>query len=173
MRWPRSVNYGLAQPPPPVGSALDEHPPALGVASVRQYHIESIRGQQAAEPVGPFDQRYALRECILDTEFAGILRGVETKQVEMPDRRIPRRGGLIDLHQRESRARYFIFRTQAGTNEGAGEHGLADAEVAHEGDDVASSGDGRKPCRQHLRLRLVAERAFDFKISVRACGIPA
>lgn len=140
---------------------------------MRQYHIESVGGQQAAEPVRPFDQRYALGECILDTEFQGIFRCVKTKQVEMPDRRIPRGGGFVDLHQREGRAWYFIVRAQTGTNEGPGEHGLAGAEVADKGYDVASPGDVGKPCRQYLRLRLVAERAFDSSVSVRACGIHA
>ncbi len=57
----------------------------------------------------------------------------------MPDRPLAE---LVDLHQREGRARHRLD-AAARADEGAGKAGLAGAQLAFEGDDIARPGERR------------------------------
>src|SRR3546814_19537895 len=81
---------------------------------------------------------------------------VEAVEIEVPDRR---RAALVDLHEREGRARHLLGggarRAGQRTNKGAGERFLAGPEVAETRDPVARAQQGRPhlgetPCRRQI-----------------------
>ena len=63
---------------------------------------------------------------------------------------------VVDLHQSEGRARRLEFGVvEQRAQEGAGERGLAGAEVAGEGDEIARLHEARQVARQRQRRLLV------------------
>ena len=102
--------------------------------------VEPVAGEAAAGALRPFhdDQRAIGRLVPAEFgEFGGIL---DAKQVGVNDRELGAvlDHAVVDLKQREGRARH-LERLVAGqrADEGAGEGGLAAAELAREGDEVA------------------------------------
>ena len=52
---------------------IERGPPRLGtVRRTQKRYLEPPGGQQRAEPLGPFDQRDAVGEGVLDAEFPGL-----------------------------------------------------------------------------------------------------
>src|SRR5690348_11304706 len=98
--------------------------------------------QQRPQALRPLDQTDAFGQRVLDAQLPALLGRGQAVEIEMPDRRAAGKG--IDLDQGEGRARHFLVSRAEGTDEGAGEGGLAAAEIAGEADDVAHPRAGRQ-----------------------------
>src|SRR3546814_3525203 len=83
---------------------------------------------------------------------------VEAVEIEVPDRR---RAALVDLHEREGRARHLLGggarRAGQRTNKGAGERCLAGTEVAEKRDHVARAQQGRQHLGETLGSRQIGQ----------------
>src|SRR5712671_1200595 len=139
-RLESGIGRDRRQPCLPPCAGIERDPPSVWPIAERQGDFEAALGQQRAEPLGPFDQRDARAERILDAELPGFLRGKQPIEVEMP---YGRRITLVDLEEREGRARDLFFGIAARANEGARKGGLACAEISLEADDVC----GLRQCR--------------------------
>ncbi len=77
---------------------------------------------------------------------------------------------LIHLNQGEGRAGDVFERIAARPDEGAGKHGLADAEIPPEGQDVSRPGDGRQAAGEGLGRCFIGEVPPDLEI--RSIRVP-
>ena len=85
-------------------------------------------GQQHSCALGPFDDRRAVLQRLIEANLARLLGGGEAIEVEVRDRQ-PRR--LVDLAQREGRARHLgCAVAQQGGDQRARQRGLAGPHLA-------------------------------------------
>src|SRR3546814_7991776 len=91
--------------------------------------------QQGTEKLRPLDEGDAAGQGLREAELLDFGSAVEAVEIEVPDRR---RAALVDLHEREGRARHLLGggarRAGQRTNKGAGERCLAGTEVAEKRD---------------------------------------
>ena len=103
------------------------HANAASLAGVHAVEgdVESVLGQQPAEPFGPLDKADAIGEGVLDTQFQGLVGTLDAVQVEVPHRRP---GERVGLDQTERRAGHLQLAPGAGEDEEARERRLTGAE---------------------------------------------
>src|SRR3546814_16090812 len=95
--------------------------------------------QQGTETLRPLDEGDAAGQGLREAGLLDFGSAVEAVEIEVPDRR---RAALVDLHEREGRARHLpgggARRAGQRTNKGAGERSLPGTEVAEKRDHVAT-----------------------------------
>src|SRR5258708_29063037 len=85
-------------------------------------------GQEIAKPLWPFDQHDALGQGVFPAQLEDLLGRLETIEVEVPKGALRR---LVNLDQGEGRAGHDqLVVAGRGAQDGAGQRGLAAAEVA-------------------------------------------
>ena len=101
----------------------------------RQRHVDAVGGQEAGGAVGPLHDDDGVFRQVVEAELGKLRRSGHAVEVGMHHRE-PRQ--LVDLHQREGRARH-LDGLVAGevADHRAREGGLAGAEVAGKGEHVA------------------------------------
>ena len=106
------------------------------VVEMVELDMDGIVRQSIAGSVGPFDQHHAAGDRLAETQFVEFRGRAKPVEVEMGDRQ-PR---LVDLHQREGRARHFeIGLIGHRPHQGARQRRLAGAEIALQSDDIAGA----------------------------------
>src|SRR5262249_45121829 len=93
------------EPSLPAGAARQNGAPRLRSRRKQDGDLEPPAWQERTQPLGPFDQRNAVAERLLDTELPGLLRMIQAIKVEVPDRRAI---GGVHLHESEGWARHLV-----------------------------------------------------------------
>ena len=101
----------------------------------RERDVEPVRRQEAGGAVRPLHHHHGAFGQVVEAELLQLARRVEPVKVGMHHRKARQ---LVDLHQREGRARHLNVRVAGEmADHGAGERGLAGAEIARQRDQVA------------------------------------
>src|SRR6185312_3055535 len=109
--------------------------PLLRLLAGRQRDVEPVARQERRDALGPLDQANPVRPRLLDAELIDFVRRFEPIEVEMPHGRPARK--FIGLDQGEGWTRDVFVAIAEGTDERAGEAGLAAAERTGQRDRVA------------------------------------
>src|SRR5262245_23179580 len=107
----------------------------LELGRKRERNVEPIGRQKAIRAVRPFEQHHRALGQVVEAELGELRRSRQAVEVGMDQWKLWQ---LVDLHQREGRARH-LDRRVAGeiADERAHERGLAGPEIARERDEVA------------------------------------
>ena len=128
---------------------------AASVAGDGEGNVEASGGKAIPGALRPFDQRDTSGQRLVEADLVDLVRSGQPVEVEMGDRQSRQR---IGLNQREGRARHLDARVVGdGADEGAGEGGLAGAEIAVERDHVAGGERRRHILGEGGGRRLVGE----------------
>ena len=107
----------------------------------REGDIEAVRRQESRRPVRPFQQHDGVLRQVVETELRQLARAFQPVKVRVHQRKARQ---VIGLHQREGRARHRNVRIVGQKpDHGAGERGLAGAEIAGQRHQIAGIERGR------------------------------
>ena len=127
-----------------------------GLRLEREGDVEAVRRQEAGRPVRPFQQHHGVLGQVVEAELGEFARAFQPVQVGVHDRK-PRQ--VVGLDQREGRARHRDVRIVGEiADHGAGERGLAGAEIAGQRHQIAGLERGRDVGDEPLGGLLVGER---------------
>ena len=153
----------------------------LELGCERERDVEAVGRQKAGRAVRPFDQHHGAFRQVVEAELGKLCRTRQPVEVGMHQRKLRQ---VVDLHQREGRARH-LDRGIAGeiADERARERGLAGAEIAGKRDEIAGLeriGDiDRKPLggvlvrQRHREARRARRGQRHRHAMVRNRGLPA
>lgn len=115
--------------------------------------VQPVGRQAVAGLARPFDQHDPVVERHIETDLVQFIGAFDPVEIEMRDRA---EVSLVRLHNGEGRAGHILDDARRA-QEGAGEFGLAGAEIAPERKAVAGPGQYRQPAGKGLRRRQIRQ----------------
>lgn len=115
--------------------------------------VQPVGRQAVAGLARPFDQHDPVVERHIETDLVQFIGAFDPVEIEMRDRA---EVSLVRLHNGEGRAGHILDDARRA-QEGAGEFGLAGAEIAPERKAVAGPGQYRQPAGKVLGRRQIRQ----------------